>query len=216
MSRSKPTRSLASFSGTITLPSRPPTVPVSTAGPTVIEPISISVPEVIQVRAPSIRQVETVETIIKRVNIRSRVPLDNTQIRHLESLRIQGDQPLLSVDDRSSIYEFLGLINKIGYDDAIKFFESHSIVPGGKPPLTVWETRKEVIRDMPTMIDARNKFSRDAGIFTEKLTTVKGVFKCGKCGSEETTYFERQTRSLDEAASIFVTCVSCGNRWRIG
>ena len=43
---------------------------------------------------------------------------------------------------------------------------------------------------------------------------LSGVYKC-KCGSDKTTQFEMQTRSADEPMTIFITCVECGNRWRI-
>lgn len=42
----------------------------------------------------------------------------------------------------------------------------------------------------------------------------EGLFKCGKCKSRKTTYYQLQTRSADEPATTFVTCVGCGNRWK--
>ena len=46
-----------------------------------------------------------------------------------------------------------------------------------------------------------------------------GVFEprkllCRKCGQRECTFYEMQTRSADEPMTIFVTCLSCGNRWK--
>lgn len=41
-----------------------------------------------------------------------------------------------------------------------------------------------------------------------------GVFRCGRCKSKKTTYYEMQTRCADEPMTVFVTCVNCGNRWR--
>ena len=42
-----------------------------------------------------------------------------------------------------------------------------------------------------------------------------GMFRCGKCKSLKTTYTELQTRSADEPTSIFATCLSCGNKWKM-
>lgn len=42
----------------------------------------------------------------------------------------------------------------------------------------------------------------------------EGMFKCGKCKSRKTTYFQMQTRSADEPMTTFVTCMSCNNRWK--
>lgn len=39
------------------------------------------------------------------------------------------------------------------------------------------------------------------------------LLKCRRCGSSEISYEEKQTRSADEAATIFVSCSTCKNRW---
>ena len=41
-----------------------------------------------------------------------------------------------------------------------------------------------------------------------------GQFKCGKCKSVKTTYYQMQTRSADEPMTTFVTCMSCSNKWK--
>ena len=41
-----------------------------------------------------------------------------------------------------------------------------------------------------------------------------GMFKCGKCKSKKTTYYQMQTRSADEPMTTFVTCMECANRWK--
>ena len=41
-----------------------------------------------------------------------------------------------------------------------------------------------------------------------------GVFKCGKCKSKKTTYYQMQTRSADEPMTTFVTCLECEKRWK--
>eukprot|EP01054_Gregarina_sp_Poly1_P006171 Gregarina_sp_Poly_1__6170@NODE_3265_length_1224_cov_138_324978_g2073_i0_p1_GENE_NODE_3265_length_1224_cov_138_324978_g2073_i0NODE_3265_length_1224_cov_138_324978_g2073_i0_p1_ORF_typecomplete_len308_score53_62TFIIS_M/PF07500_14/1_8e03TFIIS_M/PF07500_14/3e24TFIIS_C/PF01096_18/1_7e17Med26/PF08711_11/2_4e10Cytochrome_C7/PF14522_6/0_11DUF4189/PF13827_6/4_7e02DUF4189/PF13827_6/1Cytochrome_C554/PF13435_6/1_6e04Cytochrome_C554/PF13435_6/0_15_NODE_3265_length_1224_cov_138_324978_g2073_i01681091 len=43
----------------------------------------------------------------------------------------------------------------------------------------------------------------------------KGQFPCGKCRSENTTYFQMQTRSSDEPMTTYVTCLNCHNRWKM-
>ena len=39
------------------------------------------------------------------------------------------------------------------------------------------------------------------------------LIKCRRCGSGEVSYEEKQTRSADEAATIFMSCSTCKNRW---
>lgn len=41
----------------------------------------------------------------------------------------------------------------------------------------------------------------------------KSLIRCRRCGSSEVTYEEKQTRSADEAASLFFSCTTCRNRW---
>ena len=40
------------------------------------------------------------------------------------------------------------------------------------------------------------------------------MFTCKKCRSKKCTYYELQTRSADEPATIFVTCLDCGKNWK--
>lgn len=43
---------------------------------------------------------------------------------------------------------------------------------------------------------------------------VQGMFKCGKCKTYKTSYYQMQTRSADEPMTTFVTCHNCNNRWK--
>ena len=42
----------------------------------------------------------------------------------------------------------------------------------------------------------------------------EGAFKCSKCKSMRTTYYQMQTRSADEPLTTFVTCLDCDKRWK--
>ena len=41
-----------------------------------------------------------------------------------------------------------------------------------------------------------------------------GMFKCRRCKSDKTTYYQLQTRSADEPMTTFVTCTKCDLRWK--
>lgn len=41
-----------------------------------------------------------------------------------------------------------------------------------------------------------------------------GFFKCRKCHSKKTTYFQMQTRGADEPMTNFITCLDCRNQWK--
>jgi transcription elongation factor S-II len=46
------------------------------------------------------------------------------------------------------------------------------------------------------------------------ITTMEGMFECGRCKSKKTSYYQKQTRSADEPMTTFVTCNNCGKKWR--
>lgn len=48
----------------------------------------------------------------------------------------------------------------------------------------------------------------------EETSKINGIFTCGKCKKNHTTYSQRQTRSADEPMTVFVYCENCGNRWK--
>tara|TARA_B100001996_G_C18445444_1_gene510094 strand:+ start:49 stop:552 length:504 start_codon:yes stop_codon:yes gene_type:complete len=41
-----------------------------------------------------------------------------------------------------------------------------------------------------------------------------GMFKCNKCKSMKTVYYQMQTRSADEPMTTYVTCTNCNARWK--
>lgn len=43
--------------------------------------------------------------------------------------------------------------------------------------------------------------------------TFTAIVRCRRCGCEEVTWEEKQTRSADEGATVFCSCTRCKNRW---
>jgi DNA-directed RNA polymerase subunit M/transcription elongation factor TFIIS len=62
------------------------------------------------------------------------------------------------------------------------------------------------------LLNAKSK--RDKIKYELKPEAMTNLFKCRKCGSRETSYYEVQTRSADEPMTQFITCLKCENRWR--
>ena len=58
------------------------------------------------------------------------------------------------------------------------------------------------------------KYKREKMLYEEKQEAMTDQFKCARCKSRKCTYYELQTRSADEAMTIFITCINCGNRWK--
>jgi DNA-directed RNA polymerase subunit M/transcription elongation factor TFIIS len=42
----------------------------------------------------------------------------------------------------------------------------------------------------------------------------EGMFKCRKCKSKKTSYYQMQTRSADEPMTTYVHCIECGLKWK--
>jgi DNA-directed RNA polymerase subunit M/transcription elongation factor TFIIS len=58
------------------------------------------------------------------------------------------------------------------------------------------------------------KTKRDKLKYELKPEAMTDAFKCRKCGSRSTSYYEVQTRSADEPMTQFITCLDCNTRWK--
>tara|TARA_Y100000991_G_scaffold196181_1_gene165915 strand:+ start:47 stop:565 length:519 start_codon:yes stop_codon:yes gene_type:complete len=58
------------------------------------------------------------------------------------------------------------------------------------------------------------KIKRDESKYTTNMEASTDMFTCRKCKSKRCTYYELQTRSADEPATIFVTCLDCGKNMK--
>lgn len=76
-----------------------------------------------------------------------------------------------------------------------------------KPINTFPENWKELIDE---------KYRRDKVLFEGKKESATDQFKCSICKKNETVYYELQTRSADESMTVFISCLNCGHRWKIG
>ena len=76
------------------------------------------------------------------------------------------------------------------------------------PPATMFPER--------WMAEMDAKIKSDEHIYESTMKSMSSEFKCGKCKKKETVYHELQTRSADEPMTLFITCLNCGNRWRLG
>ena len=52
------------------------------------------------------------------------------------------------------------------------------------------------------------------GSATKDISLSNSKIRCKNCNSKEIMIFEKQTRSGDEGATIFMTCNNCKTKWR--
>jgi DNA-directed RNA polymerase subunit M/transcription elongation factor TFIIS len=58
------------------------------------------------------------------------------------------------------------------------------------------------------------KCKQDSQKFEVNIEATTDTFTCHKCGSNKCSHYCLQTRSADEAMTIFVTCLSCNKKWK--
>ena len=90
-------------------------------------------------------------------------------------------------------------------DDLLKQMRDKELTPQTLAFMTHQEMNPEHWKDM-----IERKIKRDANKYNANIQASTDMFTCKKCKSKRCTYYELQTRSADEPATIFVTCLDCG------
>ena len=72
--------------------------------------------------------------------------------------------------------------------------------------------QQKINEDIDKMIDVSLYKTQETSVMIKNTVGVN----CKNCGSDNVNMFTKQTRSADEAASRFYTCLNCGNKWRVG
>lgn len=108
-----------------------------------------------------------------------------------------------------SINSNLKTNNYINNTHLLKNIRNKNINPNDVGKLSVYDIYPDNWKDLLNIKSKRDKIKYE--LKPEAMTT---LFKCRKCGSRETSYYEVQTRSADEPMTQFITCLSCNNRWK--
>jgi DNA-directed RNA polymerase subunit M/transcription elongation factor TFIIS len=64
-----------------------------------------------------------------------------------------------------------------------------------------------------TLLDIKKK--RDYNKFNPVIKPTITSYQCKRCKSNQLSHYELQTRSADEASTLFFNCLGCGNQWKI-
>lgn len=101
------------------------------------------------------------------------------------------------------------IMNNIKNNDILLQLQSKELNPITLAFMTHQEMNPERWKQL-----IQQKIKRDATRFDTNIEASTDMFTCKKCKSKKCTYYELQTRSADEPATIFVTCLDCGKHWK--
>ena len=71
-------------------------------------------------------------------------------------------------------------------------------------------TREELNPDLWASLKSKNLEKA----VVKEMEIEDGMFKCNKCKSMKTVYYQLQTRSADEPMTTYVTCTNCYAKWK--
>tara|TARA_Y100001958_G_scaffold160112_2_gene166461 strand:+ start:22528 stop:23058 length:531 start_codon:yes stop_codon:yes gene_type:complete len=108
-----------------------------------------------------------------------------------------------------SIYSNLKSDSYIKNNTFLQRLKEKKIKPDEIGTLSVYDIFPDNWKEL---LNAKSK--RDKIKYELKPEAMTNLFKCRKCGSRETSYYEVQTRSADEPMTQFITCLKCDNRWK--
>jgi DNA-directed RNA polymerase subunit M/transcription elongation factor TFIIS len=148
-------------------------------------------------------KIDTVADILKKCKFNFGV-LNDTQIGKLLRLKFKEEE-LFTLRDREFLNDAVGLIDELGFDNALEYFKiKHN-----------YDERKEIIKNSMPYNNAKRLYFLEV---TEKIrqlnNTVDSIYDCAKCGSKKVKTVLKQTRRADEGITEFNTCLSCGFSWR--
>jgi DNA-directed RNA polymerase subunit M/transcription elongation factor TFIIS len=102
------------------------------------------------------------------------------------------------------------LLANMDYTTNATQFKSRLINGDIKPHEASEYTREELNPD----VWGRLKAETLAKLTVKKEIAEDGMFKCNRCKSMKTVYYQMQTRSADEPMTTYVTCTNCEARWK--
>ena len=102
------------------------------------------------------------------------------------------------------------IINNLKNPDILQQLKSEEI----KPNTLAFMTHQEMNPQRWSTL-LQQKIKRDASKFNVNIEASTDMFTCKKCKSKKCTYYELQTRSIDEPMTKFIRCLVCDNRWRM-
>lgn len=192
--------------------------PVARKAPTATEALEQSAPSASQAprtapatnsRAPESASPEIVAILIAALKI---ADVDYQGPKSLEeraedlaNLRDKRGALFINPKTKPFIPQVAGMVQCIGFERAYEYLAQ---------ALRDGVSRQKIFLQSPTMRAAQAFAVRRVSNLTRETQITVGLYRCGKCGSNNTRSVQKMTRSADEPFTNFITCMSCNNHWR--
>ena len=161
---------------------------------------TVPTPNKLDIKLPfQFAKVETIRDILENVKEPQLTSKQREDLLALQYSRNSKDL-ILSRERRDVLLEILGLIVDIGFEKTMSYLRSTT-------------SPEDLLQNLPNLREEKGKLDVEATLLRQKERGIKGVGKCGKCGSGELVFVENQRRSADEPATVSVRCIQCGNKW---
>lgn len=140
----------------------------------------------------------------------------NWTLQYADSIRVTRNWKVqrfvnIYLDKARSVISNIDPNSYLNNSRLVTRLKEHEFLPHELPFMTPDSVFPEKWKQI---MDERVK--KELNVFDEKPQSMTNQFKCGKCKKRECIYQELQLRSADEPMTLFITCLNCGNRWKIG
>lgn len=125
-----------------------------------------------------------------------------SQVNELSKITI-NNKPILTP---YTAFELVEAVKEYGFDEIYKYLQTYS---------QKYKSIEELIINLPSMKAEKKKLIDEINNFGNTQRAKSG-YRCNSCGSEKTFAIQKQVRSSDEPATLFVRCSTCQKSWRIG
>lgn len=124
------------------------------------------------------------------------------QVKMISKIKMNGKSILTPY----TAYEIIDEVKDHGFDEIYNYLLNYS---------KKYKSLEELIINLPSMKNEKKKLIDEINNFGNTQRAKSG-YSCISCGSDRTFAIQKQIRSSDEPATIFVRCSVCQKSWRIG
>ena len=148
-------------------------------------------------------KIDTVADILAKINLKDE-KLEKNQIDKLLKLK-HNNEPMLSLKNRAFLYDIIGLIEILGFDEAYNYLKNEQKNTN----------IDDIIKKAPPFKEARLEYYLNiTDQIREKANEEESVIECPRCKKRRVKTMLKQDRRADEGISSYNLCKECGHNWK--